>query len=365
MTRTVPNEWPRELPARIALVGEAPGDLEEVKGRPFVGPAGRLLNGILHAADVSRWDCFVGNVFSFKLPRNDVKRISKPRRVVQAELEECEGSTWHEWSRIAIDSGAYIPPELVEEVLPALAADLEKAAPRCVVALGATAIWALLRIAPSGKVAKIRGTVHDCVLVPGLKVIPTYHPASVLHGNPHHRTFIWADIARAASGELEAAPSPEITVAQSPEQVRQWLREHVQPGGLVAVDIETAKGEIDCIGFAPSAARALVVPFTILPRGTSYWRTAEEELEARLAIGEFLTNPAFHKVLQNGAYDVHWLWEHWRVQVRGWVDDTRLMHHALFPELKKDLATLGSLYTNFPSWKLMRGAGASTGKRDE
>jgi DNA polymerase I-like protein with 3'-5' exonuclease and polymerase domains len=58
------------------------------------------------------------------------------------------------------------------------------------------------------------------------------------------------------------------------------------------------------------------------------------------------------------------LLENHGIKVRGRVDDTMLMHHALQPELSKDLGTLGSLYINVPEWKSMRVGSKAAEKKD-
>ena len=60
------------------------------------------------------------------------------------------------------------------------------------------------------------------------------------------------------------------------------------------------------------------------------------------------------KVLQNGLYDIFWLYEQLGITLRGNIHDTLILSRALQPELPADLGTLGSMFTNEPAWKLMR-----------
>ena len=134
--------------ARVMMVGEVPGDYEDIAGRPFVGPAGRLLDEALAAAHIPRRDVYVTNaVKHFKFVRRGKKRLhDKPTRY---EIEACK---------------------------PWLAAELEAVHPEIVVLLGATAAQALL--GPAFRVTKARGQVLASDFARW--TFATVHPASVL-----------------------------------------------------------------------------------------------------------------------------------------------------------------------------------------
>lgn len=130
------------------FIGEQPGDSEDLAGRPFVGPAGRLLDDALAAAGVPRDAAYVTNVVKhFKFTRRGKKRIhDKPNR---HEREACR---------------------------PWLDAELEAIAPEIVVLLGATAAQALM--GSRFKVTEMRGRVLTAPWA--RQVIATVHPSSVL-----------------------------------------------------------------------------------------------------------------------------------------------------------------------------------------
>ena len=100
------------------------------------------------------------------------------------------------------------------------------------------------------------------------------------------------------------------------------------------------------------------------PDGRNYWPTADDEYRVLLAIIRYLGDETRRKIFQNGSYDVQWLFEKWGVAVRNWSDDTRLLHHALWPEMPKDLGTIASLHLDMPGWKLAGAGRASTKKED-
>jgi DNA polymerase len=145
-TQTVFGEGPAD--ARIALVGEQPGDEEDQAGRPFVGPAGRLLDEILRAADIDRKTVYLTNAVKHygHVPRGKRRLHKKPRRI---EVASCRA--WLENELLTIR-------------------------PEVVVCLGVTAAGNL--ISPSFRVSEDRGRVTPTAWCP--QTIATYHPAAIL-----------------------------------------------------------------------------------------------------------------------------------------------------------------------------------------
>jgi DNA polymerase len=130
------------------LVGEQPGDQEDRKGKPFVGPAGRILAEALDEAGIERDDVYLTNaVKHFKWRAQGKRRLHQTPRV--GEVEACR---------------------------PWLEAEVDAVEPRAIVALGATAARALF--GPSIKVTKDRGRRLETPLAPLATV--TIHPSAVL-----------------------------------------------------------------------------------------------------------------------------------------------------------------------------------------
>ena len=149
-TQVVPGEGPHH--AKFMLVGEQPGDKEDLAGRPFVGPAGKLLDRALADAEIARDDTYVTNaVKHFKNEPRGKRRIHKRPNV--GEIEKCR---WWLEREIAI-------------VKPAL-----------IVALGSTAARSLL--GRDAKVLKERGRVETGVdgAAAGVPVFITIHPSALL-----------------------------------------------------------------------------------------------------------------------------------------------------------------------------------------
>jgi uracil-DNA glycosylase len=134
--------------ARIMLVGEQPGDEEDRRGLPFVGPAGRLLDRALEAAGVDRGTLYVTNaVKHFKWQLRGKRRLHKTP--AQREIEACR---------------------------PWLEAEIAALHPEVIGCLGATAAKALL--GPRFKVSLSRGKFIDSPYAP--RVFATFHPSAIL-----------------------------------------------------------------------------------------------------------------------------------------------------------------------------------------
>jgi DNA polymerase len=152
-TQTVFGEGRKR--SRVMLVGEQPGDREDLAGRPFVGPASRELDRALEAAGIERSEAYLTNVVKhFKFEERGGRRIHlTPKRF---EVEACR-------------------PWLEEE--------LEVVRPEALVLLGATAAKALF--GSSFRVTRHRGELLDSDLAD--IVAATVHPSSILRGPPEDR----------------------------------------------------------------------------------------------------------------------------------------------------------------------------------
>jgi uracil-DNA glycosylase len=176
-TQAVPGEGPRH--ARVMLVGEQPGDKEDITGKPFVGPAGRLLDQALADAGIRRAETFVTNaVKHFKHEMRGKRRLH--RRPDNYEVERCK--IWLDLER-----------HLVK--------------PNTVVALGVTAARSL-----TGRtltIGKVRG--RPMALADGTRLIVTTHPSALLRieddakRQAAYLSFV-ADLKAAVSAHARDAP---------------------------------------------------------------------------------------------------------------------------------------------------------------
>ncbi|MEO8552073.1 MAG: uracil-DNA glycosylase [Kofleriaceae bacterium] len=139
--------------APLMFVGEGPGEQEDKRGEPFVGPAGELLDKMIEAMGWSRRSVYINNIVSCRPPGN--------RNPEADEVAACK---------------------------PFLEARIGSIAPRIIVALGRPASNLLLgRDAP---ISSLRGKFHDRN---GIKVMPTFHPAYLLR-EPDRKRDAWSDL---------------------------------------------------------------------------------------------------------------------------------------------------------------------------
>jgi DNA polymerase len=167
-TQTVFGKGPAT--ARLMLVGEQPGDREDIEGTPFVGPAGRVLDRALAEADIDRDEVYLTNaVKHFKWTARGKRRIHQ--KPAQAEVRAC-----HPW----------------------LEAEITSVQPDTVVCLGATAAQSLL--GPTFRVTKQRGELFESPLGP--TITATIHPSAILRADDDDREREFAafvlDLKRAA-----------------------------------------------------------------------------------------------------------------------------------------------------------------------
>ncbi|MGC9451141.1 MAG: uracil-DNA glycosylase [Oceanipulchritudo sp.] len=150
------------IDARIFFCGEAPGADEEIRGEPFVGPAGQLLTKIIQAMGLQREDVYIANIMNYRppLPSPIGNRPPEPQ-----EMAYC---------------------------LPYLLGQLEIVQPEVIVALGNTAIEGLLGHDPKRRIGKIRGQWME---FKGIPLLPTYHPSYLLRNQGlHAKRQVWEDM---------------------------------------------------------------------------------------------------------------------------------------------------------------------------
>lgn len=150
-TQTVFGAGPKK--ANLMLVGEQPGDREDIEGEPFVGPAGGVLARALEAAEIDRKDVYLTNaVKHFKWRARGKRRLHQTPRA--GEVEACK---------------------------PWLEAELDAVQPSALLALGATAAKALF--GSSVRVTRDRGQLIDSPLAPVAAL--TLHPSAILRLRDH------------------------------------------------------------------------------------------------------------------------------------------------------------------------------------
>lgn len=150
--------------ARLMLIGEGPGNDEDVQGRPFVGKAGQLLTKILQAIEIEREEVYIANIIKCRPPQN--------RNPEPDEIENC---------------------------YPFLLKQIQAIRPRIICALGTFSAQTLLKT--DVKITALRGKIYD---FSGIQLFPTYHPAYLLR-NPEKKREVWEDMKQIAKALAESS----------------------------------------------------------------------------------------------------------------------------------------------------------------
>lgn len=322
-------------PARIMIVGEAPGEQEVHKGEPFVGSSGMELSNMLREAGIMRSECFITNVVRFRPPANDIYNfIAKTKSAITGQ-------------HLLIRDKFVLP--VVRDGIELLKREIELCRPNIIIAFGNVSLWAL-----TGQwgITSWRGSIMQCDLPLTLdyqpKVIPTYHPAAIL------RQWSWRnigvhDLRRAKQqSSFQHVIRPEYNFIIRPDfntvmLVLKQLYDQLQLGEKkLSVDIETRAGHIACIGFAWTKTDALCIPLMCTERKDGYW-PLQEEAQIVFAIYQIMTHKNLLTVGQNFSYDAQYIFRHWHFLPSA-VRDTMLSQHSCFSNMQKSLDFLSSMY---------------------
>ncbi len=338
---------------KIAIVGEAWGRQEEIYGRPFVGAAGDELNRLLADAGILQGNTkdvykergdkvYLTNVFNLRPPSDDNSILALCCK--KKDLPNGGKGYPHP----ALTQGWFVKPEFLSELV-RLKEELDAIRPNIVIAMGNTPLWALTGCVG---IEKYRGTTTDSTLVPGLKILATYHPASLFRVW-NRRPMLVLDLIKArmeSETPTISRRSRKIWLEPNLEDLMVFWNEHLAKAENITFDIENPREIISCISFAPNPDLAIVVPFEDERKpANSYWETRADEIAAWRWC-KFVLESSIPKVAQNGMYDITHL-EAAGIYTRNFEHDTMLLHHALQPEERKGLGVLGSIHANESAWK--------------
>lgn len=143
--------------ARAAVVGESPGPPDIETGRPFMGPAGQMLERILASIGLKRSDCYLTNTVKY------------------------------------ISTGDEMTPDVLSFFTPYLHRELAAVRPRVLISFGNTPTRALLRT--KKPISQLRGEFHD---YNGMQLMPTFNPAYLLR-DPTKKREVWEDMKKVRS----------------------------------------------------------------------------------------------------------------------------------------------------------------------
>ena len=359
MAIQVPPDGP--IPARIMIVGEAPGEEEERKRTPFVGTSGMELNRMLQEAGISRSECFVTNLARERPPKNDISLWLRPATRMTSKVSKADEA------RIAAGADprkfVRMRDQLVDPRIAAgfdlLQKEISLVKPNIIISVGNSSMWAL-----TGKwgITKWRGSMlysnlpEDREFRPDAwttRVIPTYHPAAVLR-QWNWRAITVADLRRAGrfrSGNSYPTPRYNFILRPSFDQAMDTLGSLLSRADTattplrLSFDIETRAGHIACAGISWTYLDAICLPFMCAERREGYWEL-EQEAGIVSRLSHLLTHPNVRVVGQNILYDSQYTWRWWHFVPRV-EQDTMISQHAIFSDMPKALAFQASMYADY------------------
>lgn len=359
--KPVPSQKPKNgLQCKIAFVFDFPTNDEARLGKIMTGSAGRMFNQLVEILDIGVENCLLTYAISTKPAQENPAHFFHNRADYKAQ---CKTTDWR--SKYSVSGFGYLKEDKESDV-ERLANELNAAQPNIIIAMGSLALWALTGL---DKVGTYRGTILNATtLSESIKVLPTYSPSAIVR-NYDFRPIVLADIKKAIleseSKEIKIIER-ELWIEPTIEDLQKFEDKFIQRGNSdvpLSFDIETASGDITCIGFAPSDRVALVIPFRDeRQKLRNYWTSYGDELKAWDWIKKILEDDKITKVAQNQTYDVSWLQYKKGIRVAGVVHDTMHAQHSLQPEQQKGLGYLGSIYTNEGAWKTMAKFSKSTRK---
>lgn len=327
-------------PARVMVVGEAPGEEEERNRKPFVGPSGFCLDKMLGEAGIPRSECFVTNVARERPPFNDISKFfaSSMKGEKSPVIPGVHRPVRDKQATAHIESGITL---LRQEIL--------SVRPQIIIALGNTSMWALTgkcknlgRLgAPTG-INDWRGSMlYEDLTDLKVKVIPTLHPANILR-EWYKRASAVQDLRRAAgfrNGQPYPVPQWEFIIRPGYDKVCSVLTDLLNRlafGPLrISFDLETRHGHIACAGLSWTLTNAICIPFMCVENREGYW-TADQEAYIIWLLRLVLTHPNAEIVGQNILYDAQYTYRHWHFVPRV-IQDCMISWHSIFSDLPKAL----------------------------
>jgi len=244
-------------------------------------------------------------------------------------------------------NGKYPKPELVEGRR-YLIEDIKRCNPNVVVALGNEPLVTLMGYKD---IMNWRGSIlwsrkAQC------KVIPSIHPAALFRmwENVPLAMFDFKRVKEESESSELVIPKKNLIVKPTFAQVMDYIENFRECGKRMAFDVETTDLWITAIALSNNPLEAISIPFT-LGNGAPYWVDSDEELIWK-GLKRLMEDESVEKVAQNAQFDVLLLkLNPYHIDVRGLVLDTMCAHHTIYPELRKSLAVLTSIYTRQPYYK--------------
>jgi uracil-DNA glycosylase family 4 len=311
------------LDAEIFIVGEAPGETEDKQGKPFVGKSGKILDRYLYQAGINRHLCRIGNVAKERPPGNDINYFFE-------------------------DKGQEKPKSFMKGWIEELKKELITVKPNIVIALGKTAIKALCDV---GSITAHRGTIMESTLVPGQKVLGTFHPMNISYEPGNLFAFVM-DLRKAYANSTTPdllIDDRELRTKVSRQEFIDYLRFLQDKKDPIAFDIESdpnRNSHTTIVGLGHNSKFAMCFSF-LNGSYTKYSEEAEFEIWEEL----YRTLSVVPLIGHNIKYDVGKMLYSHGIYCRNIYHDTCISAHVCWPEAPRSLGFISSICLNVPSWK--------------
>lgn len=326
--------------ASLVIVVDAPFGLDVQARRLLAASIHTPLPIALHKGGLGLNECFVMSVFPTPVRDTEayittVKKHAAEKGFVPAE--DC-----------------FVSPAMLDRRKEVLST-IDSIGPTCVLAMGDLALWCL---AGKDNSWQMRGSILPSVVSPAGRIYKCVSSMSTvaLNAAPERRKFFERDIRRAVEESHKPGgfkwPAWNFLVQASFEEYMtalENLRKLLDIAPLeLAVDIETIRRQIACIGIAWTNVDALCVP---IRTSKEYW-TVEQEVALVEQLRTVLEHPNARIVGQNFHYDAQYLATKWGILARC-TDDTMIAQHLLFPGIEKSLDKIASLHCDsfYSFWK--------------
>ena len=317
--------------ARLAIVGEQPGKSEIFSRppKPFKGSAGQGLDECLSMTKIIRSELYLTNV---------IKDLDHPLSYY-INIDKFGRSTISEEGFIYIKE---LGAELAE--LPNL---------NCIVACGNVP---LLALANRSGITKWRGSVIECNLVPGVKVVPTFHPSSFVKPKFQYfnKPLIIEDLLRAKfERDFPELHRTTRNIATSPTfdeavDTLNYAYDVGRRGQTIALDIEVINGEVDCISVGWDMQEAMSIPFNCQ---NGDYLLPEQELHIMRLVGKIIEDERISKGGANFIFDLQFLFRKYGLRPRGQIQCTQIAQKIAFPDYKAGLDFVTTMHTDIPYYK--------------
>lgn len=303
----VPFEGPKD--AKLVLVGEAPGESEEMNLRPFIGSSGKLLEECLMRHGKSRHQVYLANLSHYRPMYN--------------KFELLTGT------------------DQLDRDIKDLVSTIREINPNVICTLGH---WPTMLLGGRRPISAHRGSILHCIM-PGLehvKVIPTYHPSYILRQRKAYPIFD-QDIKRAVTDStFRDFKYPDYDLIINPDDLELYsLVEMLCEAEYISCDIESVMNSthILCVGFAFRHPKTKKITSVCIPYSDLTHNTIQTILASKA-----------NKIFHFGMFDNEMLWLN-GFTINNWTDDTMTMQHILAPELPRSLDFITSIYTRQPYYK--------------